>query len=244
MSSSPSDYTPRPVSSRTTYALGALAVVLIALIVFLVYRWSSGGTTEVRNNGYGSVHQAAVVVSLESDAIRLGRADAPKTIDIYLDPLCPACGILERRYGQEIAQKLDEGKLAVRYLYVDFLNDRSASKDYSTRAIAALQCVAEGGSGPVFAEFHDTLFTTRQPDEGSDLGNDELATIAAEAGATETARQCIVLHTRHAAAEAAAAAATKALTEALSDKAATPTVFDGDTKIDVNDSEWVQHMAP
>lgn len=244
MSSSPSDYTPRPVSSRTTYALGALAVVLIALIVFLVYRWSSDDTVEVRNNGYGSVRQASVVVSLESDAIHLGQADAPTTIDIYEDPLCPACGTLERRYGQEIAQKLDEGKLAVRYLFVDFLNDRSASKDYSTRAIAALQCVAEGGSGPVFAKFRDTLLTTRQPDEGSELTNDELAAIAAEAGATETAHQCITLHTRRAAAEAAAAEATKALTEALGGEAATPAVFDGDTKIDVNDSEWVQQVAP
>ncbi|WP_254854194.1 DsbA family protein [Nocardia donostiensis] len=245
MSTSPSNYTPRPMSSTTTYALGAVALVMIGLIVVLAYRWGTG-EAEVRNDGYGSVRQDAVVSALHTDgAIRLGRTDAAKTIDLYEDPLCPACGSLEHLYGQEIAQKMDEGKLAVRYRFVNFLDPRSESKDYSTRAIAALQCVASAGSGPTYAKFHHALFTDRQPEEGgADLSNNDLAALAAEVGAPEPAHQCITSGERIAAAKTDAAAATDDLTAALDDNAATPSVFDGETRLDVNNQEWVAHAAP
>lgn len=244
MSNSPSDYTPRPMSNRTTYALGAVALGLITLIVFFAYRWGSDGA-EVRNDGYGTVRNEAVRTSLESSgAVLLGRPAAPKTIDIYEDPLCPACGTLENLYGQEIAQKVDEGELAVRYRFVNFLDPKSASGDYSTRATAALQCVAETGSGVVYGKFHDALFTTRQPDEGADLTDDELLTIATEAGASEEARTCLSTGARTQDAKNQATAAVDDLSAALDGAAATPAVFDGTAHIDVNEPEWVQKVAP
>ncbi|MEU1955040.1 thioredoxin domain-containing protein [Nocardia rhamnosiphila] len=245
MSNKPSDYTPRPMSNRTTYALGALALVLIALIVVFAYRWGGDQQAEVRNEGYGTVRNEAVTAALQSDGgVRLGRPEAPKTIEIYEDPMCPSCGTLETLYGQEIAQKLDEGKLAVHYRFVNFLDPKSSSGDYSTRAIAALQCVADTGSGVTYAKFHDTLFTTRQPDEGSELTDDELLTIATESGATGPARDCITGGARRGQVTDQAAATLDALTAALDGAAATPSVFDGTTKIDVNEPEWVQQLAP
>ncbi|WP_328387527.1 DsbA family protein [Nocardia sp. NBC_00416] len=245
MSNSPSDYTPRPMSNRTTYALGALALVLIALIVVFAYRWGGGQEAEVRNDGYGPVRNAAVTAALQSDGgVRLGRPDAPKTIEVYEDPMCPACGHLETLYGQELAQKLDEGKLAIRYRFVNFLDPKSSSGDYSTRAIAALQCVAETGSGVTYSKFHDTIFTTRQPDEGSELTDDELLTIATESGATEPARTCISEGARIAEVKNQAPGTLEDLKAALDGDAATPSVFDVATKIDVNEPDWVQQLAP
>ncbi|MFI9509658.1 DsbA family protein [Nocardia sp. NPDC052566] len=232
------------MSNRTTYALGAVALVLIAGIVVLALKWGRDGVA-IRNDGYGPVRDPGVHSVLAPDGtITLGKADAAKTIDVYEDPICPGCGSMERTYGQEIAQKIDEGKLAVRYHLVNFLDPKSGSKNYSTRAIAANECVAEAGSGPVYSKFHELLFTSKQPKEGGgDLSNDELGAIAREAGATEPVIQCVTAGTKVAAAKINAKTAMDALTAKLGDKAATPAVYDGDTKIDVNDSEWVVSLT-
>ncbi|MFE3443546.1 DsbA family protein [Nocardia sp. NPDC059180] len=233
------------MSSNTTYALGAVALVLIALVVFLAYRWTQD-PIEVRNDGYGSVREPAVVVAMQPDgAMVLGKPGVTKIIDVYEDPMCGACGALEHTFGQEIAQKVDEGKLAIRYRFVNFLNPKSDSGDYSTRAIAALQCVAADGSGPTFSKFHDALFTDRQPREGSsDLSNDELAGIAKESGAPATAAECITSNAQLDAATINAVKADAALTTLLDGPAATPSVFDGTTKLDTTSATWVTDLAP
>ncbi|WP_342213880.1 DsbA family protein [Nocardia wallacei] len=244
-SSSGSKYTPRPMSSRTSYALGAVALVVIAVIVVLVVRWNSDNSLSVRDDGYGPVHDPGVHALLDSDgAIVLGKIDAAKTIDLYEDPLCPACGTLEHLYGQEIAHKIDEGKLAVRYRLVNFLDSKSGSKDYSSRAVAASECVADYGDGPVYSKFHELLFTTKQPSEnGGDLGNDELSALAKEAGAPDEVTQCISKGQRVDSARNHAEAALTAMKAALGGKVQTPTVFDGTKEIDVNDEEWVVQVA-
>ncbi len=238
------NYTPRPVSNKTTYALGAVAVVVVALIVFALFQWS-GGDTEIRNDGYGPAHDPAVSVALDSDgAIVLGKPDIAKTVEIYEDPLCPACGSLERIYGQEIAQQIDEGKIAVRYRLVNFLDGKSGSKDYSTRAVAANECVAQEGDGPVYAKFHELLFTDKQPAEGSgNLDNRELAAIAEEAGAPESAQQCIISGDRVDSARNHAEAAIAALEAATGGAAGTPSVFLDGREIDVNNKDWVLDAA-
>ncbi|MGN2636385.1 DsbA family protein [Nocardia takedensis] len=231
------------MSSTTTYALGAVAVVLIALVVILVMRWTRD-EAEVRNDGYGVVRNPAVVSVLAPDgAVQLGRVDAKKTIDLYEDPMCPACGEVERVYSQELAQAVDEGALAVRYRFVNFLDPKSSSKDYSTRAIAANECVAEAGSGPVYAAFHEKLFVTDQPDEGGDLTNQQLADLARDAGAGEETVQCVATGARVEAARTHAKAALDQLNGLLDGKAATPAVFAGPTRLDVNNENWVVETA-
>ncbi|WP_446226190.1 DsbA family protein [Nocardia sp. IBHARD005] len=246
MSTAGSSHNPRPVSSNTTYALAAVAVVLIGLIVFAAYKWSAEPPPAVRNEGYGPVREAAVQVSTTPEGvIRLGRPDAPKTVDIFEDPLCPACGAMETSFGQELAQKIDEGKLAVNYHLVSFLDPQSKSKDYSTRAIAANLCVAQAGSGPTYSKFHETLFTKRQPAEGgSDLSNPALATIATESGAPESVAACINNGTQSDAAKTAAAKNLADLDARTGNKAATPSIYDGTTKINWQDENWVVNLAP
>lgn len=240
-----SKHTPQPVSSKTTYALAAVAVVVIAVIAFAVFKWNSGGGGEIRNDGYGPSHNSEVSVALDSEgAIVLGKPGVTKTIEVYEDPLCPACGQLERTYGQEIAQQVDEGKLAVRYRLVNFLDAASKSKDYSTRAVAANECVAQGGNGPAYAKFHSLLFTTKQPEEGgADHSDKDLASIAREAGAADEVISCIITADRADTARNHAESALKTLNAALDDRAATPAVFLDGKKIDVNDSDWVQDAA-
>ncbi|WP_309234511.1 thioredoxin domain-containing protein [Nocardia sp. XZ_19_385] len=246
MSDSRPNYTPRPMSSATTYALGALALVVVVAIAIVAVRNGRQDELPVRNDGYGAVHNAAVVSVLGADGtILLGRPDAAKTIDIFEDPLCPACAMVERAYGQELAQRVDDGKLAIRYHYVNFLDKQSGSGDYSTRAIAAVECVAAAGSGPVYSQFQHTLFTSKQPKEGgdSDLTNQQLADIARESGAPADAVQCVVSGAKVEAAKANAKIASDALKVLNDGKVATPSVFDGTNRQDMNNHNWVAEVA-
>jgi protein-disulfide isomerase len=244
VSESRSNYTPRPMSSKTTYALGGVALALVVLIVIIAMRWGHNEPA-VRNDRYGTVRNPAVVAVLQPDGgILVGRPDALKTIDLYEDPLCPGCGSMERIYDQEIAQQQDDGKLAVRYHLVNFLDSASRSKDYSTRGVAANECVAEAGSGPVYSKFHELVFTTRQPKEGgADLSNADLAAVAKEAGASDQVVQCIASGAKVDAARANAQAALGKLNDVLNGRVATPTAFDGKTQLDVNNPTWVLDLT-
>lgn len=245
VSTGSSKHTPRPVSSTTTYALAAVAVVLIGVIVFAFLAWSRD-TPATRNDGYGTVKNPAVTVTIaDGGVIRLGRPDAAKTIDFYEDPLCPGCGAQERIHGQELAQKIDEGELAVRYHFVAFLDDQSQSKDYSTRAVAANLCVAQSGSAVAYGKFHELLFVENQPREGADDHSDtELADLAKQAGAPDTAIECITSGAQRTAAATAVATQFDELAKRLDGRVSTPSVFDGTTKIDVSDENWVTELAP
>ena len=232
------------MSSRTTYGLAGVALVVIVVIVVLVVRWNGDQSVSVRDDGYGPVHDPGVNALLDSDgAIVLGKLDAKTTIDVYEDPLCPGCGSLEHVYGQEIAHRIDEGALAVRYRLVNFFDDKSGSKDYSTRAVAANECVANYGDGPLYSKFHSRLFTTDQPDEsGGTLDNGQLADIAKQVGAPDDVSQCITKGQRVDSARNHADAALNELKSALGGKVKTPTVFKGTDEIDVNNENWVSEV--
>ncbi|MQY24196.1 Serine/threonine-protein kinase PknE [Nocardia sp. RB20] len=232
------------MSSRTAYLLGGVAVVVIAIVVAYVMHSSSSSSPKVQADGYGAVHDTAVSALLDSDgAIVLGKTNPTKTIDVYEDPLCPQCGSLEHYYGQQIAKEIDAGKLAVRYRLVNFLDPKSGTKDYSTRAIAAGDCVASAGDGPMFSKFHLALFTTKQPaEEGGSLSNEQLAAIAKDAGASQDVQQCITSGDRLDEARDHATSATSALTSAIK-QVQTPTVLDGDKNVDTGDSTWVTKLA-
>ncbi|NKY51916.1 DsbA family protein [Nocardia vermiculata] len=232
------------MSSRTTYALGAVALVVIAVIVVFVVRSGSNDELTVQDENYGAAHNSEVEALLDSDgAIVLGKISAPKTIDVFEDPMCPSCGVLEHYYGQQISKQLDEGKLAVRYRFVNFLDPKSGTKDYSTRAIGAMECVADAGDGPVFSKFHMALFTSKQPSEGDgSLSNDELAAIAKDSGAPDEVQQCIAKGERVDSARNHAQASMTALKDAVG-QAQTPTVLDGGKNVDVQNQDWVTQLA-
>lgn len=216
----------QPTSSRSTYILGGLAVLVIAVVVIVGVLWSSN-RTKPRNEGYGGVSNSAVQVSVDADgAILVGLPDATTTIDLYEDPMCPYCAQLEHTNGQEMAQKIDEGSLAVRYHTLDFLNRLSASGDYSSRAAGALMCVADTGDAVAFSAFHTALFSEdNQPAENgdSDHSNADLAGIARDAGASDEAAACITDGAKVEAATAAAQTGREAL--AASGAAGTPAVI-------------------
>ncbi|TJZ81377.1 DsbA family protein [Rhodococcus oryzae] len=234
----------QPTSSRSTYILGGLAILVIAAVVIGGVIWQSN-RSKPRNEGYGAVSNSAVQVAVQDDgAVRIGQPEAATTIDVFEDPMCPYCAELENTNGQELAQKVDEGKVAVRYHVLDFLNRLSASGDYSTRAVAASMCVAESGDAIAYSKFHAALFSPEnQPAENgsSDHSNAELAQMAKDSGANDAAVACISDGAKVNDAAAAAQKGREAL--AASGAAGTPTVVVDGTMIDaLGNPNWVAEL--
>lgn len=236
-------YSPEPVSSKSTYIIGGLAVLVIAALVIGGVLWTNHKNTP-QNDGYGSVQNADVAVTVQADGVvLLGLPDAKTTIDLFEDPLCPACAALEHLSGQSLAAAVDDGDVAVRYHMLNFLDRASGSGDYSTRAGAALQCVAEGNDGRAYSAFHNTLFATgTQPAEGGsgDHSNDDLASIARDAGASDDVASCISSGANVESAAANAAAASTAL--AATGSKGTPTVVANGKVVDTSNSDWVSKL--
>ncbi|MGB6180567.1 MAG: thioredoxin domain-containing protein [Rhodococcus sp. (in: high G+C Gram-positive bacteria)] len=225
--------------------LGGLALLVIAAVVFGGIFWQNSRSAP-RADGYGSVSNAAVTASLDdSGVVTLGVPGASRTVDIYEDAMCPYCAELENTYGQELAQKIDEGTVAVRYHMLDFLNRLSASGDYSTRAVAASRCVAAAGDGPAYSAFHAALFSPEfQPAENgsTDHSNAELAARGSDAGVSDEASQCISDGTEVATAATDAAGASDALAAAGAN--GTPTVVvDGAIVDTTSNTGWVSELG-
>ncbi|MFD4366400.1 DsbA family protein [Rhodococcus sp. NPDC058521] len=244
--SSKNKYNPQPESSKSTYILGGLAIVVIAVLVIGGVIWQNQRSKPL-NDGYGGVQNSEVQVQTQEDGIvLLGLPDAATTIDLFEDPMCPACRLFEERYGQQVAQAVDDGQIAVRFHMMNFLNEASPSKDYSTRAIAATQCVADSGDAIAYSAFHTALFDeSNQPGEGgsSDLSNDDLAQLARDAGASDEAADCITSGSGVEQAGAHAAASSQALSAAGGNS--TPSVVHNGTVIDpFGDTDWIANLQP
>ncbi|MCJ0890482.1 DsbA family protein [Rhodococcus sp. ARC_M12] len=234
-------HTPEATSNTVTYVLGGVAFVVVVIVIVVAIMWQSGSDAP-RNDGYGTVKNPAVELSLPGDGVvTLARPGAERVIDVFEDPMCPFCGDLEVKHGQELAQKIDDGVVSVNYHLVNFLDPQSASGDYSTRAVAASHCVAETENARVYSAFHSGLFDPEfRPEEGgdSDRTDAEIAELARSVGASDLATECIVSGAQRDSAVADANIGRDAL--AASGARGTPGVLvDGEVVDALGDSEWL-----
>ncbi len=236
-----------PGNNRTQLIIGGIAIVVIVVII-VVGLVLNKQQTATQAEGYGASTQSVATASADGVVTVTKPGSTPRaTIDLYEDALCPGCAELERQFGQQINQALDNGTLTVNYHMVDFLNQGSASGNYSTRAAAALLCVAQNsGSQPgVYMGFHSALFAPEhQPEENgsSDLSNQQLADLAKSAGASEDAQNCISSGQNVAAAGAAATAFINNLNQITGGRASTPTVVKDGAPLSLS-TDWLTNLV-
>lgn len=227
-----SGYKPQSNSSVMTYILFGVAIVVIAAVVIGGIIWSN-------NDGGEQVDES----QLTNTALAIGEETAPVTIDVFEDFLCPACGQFEASQGKQVLAAVDAKKLRVRYHMLNFLNKSSASGDYSTRAAAAFQCVADGGeTQDVIKKFHTTLFENQPQELGSsDHTNKDLAKFAADAGASSNTQACISSGARVKKAEENAKAAQATLAKATGGQVSTPSVLHDGKLVTLNEN-WLTDL--
>jgi serine/threonine-protein kinase len=184
-----------------------------------------------------------VTLNVRNDGVFVGSSAAVATIDIFNEPVCPPCGVFIRSYGGDIESAVTNKKLSVRYHLLNFLDDQSATKTYSTRAVAASYCVAAQNDPKVYVNFYAALFGSDfQPQEGAltDRTDAELARLAQTAGANATTANCIKSEADLGTGQERAAAA--ATTMAGLNSQGTPFVWDGNGAVNLQNPDWLTKL--
>jgi serine/threonine protein kinase, bacterial len=235
---------PSPRRARNAWLWVGLAafivVALVGAVLVVAQPWRSSGPSASQPPAPAS---DAIELRVLDDGVFVGSSAAPITIDIFNEPICPPCGSFIRSNAGDIETAVNNKKLAVRYHLLNFLDDKSHSKNYSTRAVAATYCVAAQNDPKVYTAFYSGLFASDfQPQEGApeDRADGELAQLAKTLGVDASAINCIKSGEDVATAKAKAEAADATL--AGFNATGTPFVWDGSKSLNYQDATWLTKL--
>ncbi|OBH58604.1 serine/threonine protein kinase [Mycobacterium mantenii] len=218
-----------------------LAVALIGVLLGVVRPWESKSRPAPVPP---PPPPDAVALRVLDDGVFVGSSAAQATIDIFNEPICPPCGSFIRSNAADIDTAVNNKKLAVRYHLLNFLDDKSHSQDYSTRAVAATYCVAAQNDPKLYAAFYSGLFASNfQPQEGAaeDRTDGELAQLAKTVGADAGVITCIKSGDDLGTAKTKAANGYSTLS---ADNAnSTPFVWDGSTAVNYQNPAWLTKLT-
>ena len=165
---------------RTAWIAGVTAIAVILAVTI----WT---VANARSSNSAAPPVAGSVVGppngTDAGAVRFGSAEAPVTVTVYADFMCPFCGQFERANGEALQSAVAAGTVKLEVHPMSFLDTQSAGSKYSTRAANAFVTVAN--SDPDAALRFNQLLFANQPSEGSSgLSDDRLAALATQAGAS------------------------------------------------------------
>lgn len=145
--------------------------VVVAIAVIIVVAVLVG-----RNN---SSDDTVVAPDSSQYALTLGSDDAPHTVVVFEDFLCPYCQQFETASRDGLQQLADAGKVRVQYRPFHFLQP-----DYSAQALNAFAVVKDAyPTGDVAKKFHDLLYENQPSEEGPFPDMSKLVDLAVQAGA-------------------------------------------------------------
>jgi protein-disulfide isomerase len=164
---------------RRAVIVGAIVVAVIAVVVGIGIVVQSNRSDTASGTG-----PPAGVTS--HNGVYRGQASAPVSVVVSEDFQCPVCKAFEENVGSTLQSDIAKGTIRLEYRPIAFL-DRQSTTNYSSRALETAACALDQGGPSVFNALHDLLFAN-QPKEGSaGLSDDELAGLAAQAGADKSA---------------------------------------------------------
>jgi protein-disulfide isomerase len=168
--------------STNWFVVGVSTAVVIVLVAIGAAVWWANSLA----TGPGTAPQSALV-DKDTGAITFGTGD--DVVDTYVDFMCPICGDFEDQYGEQLQTAAADNAITLNIHPISILDRYSQNTKYSTRAASAMYCVADKAPDAALGYFN-SLFTN-QPEENSvGLSDDELASLANEAGAGAAA-DCI-----------------------------------------------------
>jgi protein-disulfide isomerase len=161
---------------RRTIRSVSIVVVALALVVLAGFLFTRATDT--------SKDVSAEPAGSSEYGVTIGDPDAPHTVVVYEDFLCPFCGQLEAATREEFTRLADSGDLLVEYRPFNLLERIS---DYSPRSTNAFAVVLEESGPEVAKRFHDLLYENQPSEEGPFPDDQALLDLAVEAGAEESA---------------------------------------------------------
>ncbi|MGH3927631.1 MAG: DsbA family protein [Pseudonocardiaceae bacterium] len=229
--------TPRVGGSNRT-ALASVAVVVVLAIVVGVVIW-------LQNLNKPAELPAAIPVAaagpeyqvvVQGDTVVTGSPQAPVTIDVYEDFMCPGCAQFEQAYQQRLAQAAADGTARVVYHPVAILDELSEPAGYSTLAAGATFCAAQAG---IFPRFHGSLFANQPAEGGPGWTRAQLEQLGRDLGAGDSFASCL-----QAGADRLVAASTEIARRFISGlrpdgRFGTPSVVVNGRLADIDDQGWL-----
>ncbi|MGH3968129.1 MAG: thioredoxin domain-containing protein [Mycobacterium sp.] len=185
--------------------------------------------------------RADVPRSADGYGVMAGSADAPVQLEIFIEPQCPHVAELESSYGQQIADNVDSGRLAVTYRPLTFLDDRHHN-DASARIGNALFLAAGPATSPTaYQSFVQDIYRQQSKDGPDD---NDIAAMARESGVPEPAAAAIAAGDDAVDPAAMNDANRARLNEENPENPGTPTVYDLDARnvVDLQDPGWLDKL--
>jgi protein-disulfide isomerase len=102
----------------------------------------------------------------------------PKTVEVYLDFMCPHCKEFEEAAGGTLNQMAADNKIQLVYHPVAFL-DRFSTTQYSTRSAAVSGCASDAGK---LTEYVQVLYANQPPERSAGLSDSKLIELGHTAG--------------------------------------------------------------
>ncbi|WP_051172763.1 DsbA family protein [Microbacterium indicum] len=109
----------------------------------------------------------------------------PIHVDVYVDYLSPDSGSLEEQITPAALELVNEGVITYTYHPVSLLTGQGNRTGYSTRAAGAVMCVVS--EAPASFAAYNTALLTDQPTSDDGYTDEQLASLASDAGATGSA---------------------------------------------------------
>jgi protein-disulfide isomerase len=160
----------RQQAAIVSSAVAALLFLVVAIGVIVIFSRQKDGVAPA---------------NLAEGGMLVGETDAPITVEIFEDFICPVCSVFQEQYTDQFAAWEADGTVKIVYRPVAIL-DPYSSTDYSTRALNAFAAVLD--TSPDAAEAYYDLLMENQPDEGGPgLSDDVLLDLAEQAGADRAA---------------------------------------------------------
>ena len=173
-------------------ALVAVAVVVALLIVGSV-KQPMAGPRNMASDGLLMVGDGTTISAVKTEASApdadpvatdLSALGDSVNITVYVDYLCPYCGLFETTNSAQLTAWLTAGNISLETHPISILDNQSAGSKYPTRAANAASCVANYQPDS-FLDVNSALFAN-QPTEGTTgLSNKELVSLVRDAGVTD-----------------------------------------------------------
>lgn len=105
-------------------------------------------------------------------------------VDVYQDFMCPYCGAFEMTNGEDLEELAAAGDIALYVHPLALLNRYSQGTDFSTRSANALATIADGSPEHVL-DFTRLMYMNQPEQNSQGLSDDDMASIAVQAGVPE-----------------------------------------------------------